>query len=162
LLELTPGSLSQVQFIYETYRSSRATVDVSVPGLEQLPADGENYQIVRGGTETHPQGTYAKPETIETLLEIAKNYREISGSKLSVNDLSLPAGGLFDIRDNWQTPHKSHREGIDADINRTNIEGEFTLCEDDLDLKEAIKIVAAGAKFPRLYCEEQGFKHIDF
>jgi hypothetical protein len=36
--------------------------------------------------------------------------------KLNFNDMSLPWGGIFDLRGDWTTPHKSHRRGIDADV----------------------------------------------
>jgi len=30
--------------------------------------------------------------------------------------MSLENGGLFDIKNNWRPPHKSHRKGINGDI----------------------------------------------
>jgi hypothetical protein len=73
------------------------TADVRVPGLEPLPLSGTDHEVVRGGLATHPEGTSAAPQTIATLMKIAREYRTLTGSKLSVNDLSLPAGGVFDI-----------------------------------------------------------------
>ncbi|MDZ7806091.1 MAG: hypothetical protein U5K71_03130 [Gracilimonas sp.] len=37
---------------------------------------------------------------------------------LRINDISLPSGGLFDVKKSnyWSTPHKEHRTGKQADI----------------------------------------------
>lgn len=140
---------------------THAIVDVGVPDLEPLAAVGNDHQVVRGGTETHPDGTSGTADSTNTLLRIAAEYRRISGSQLSVNDLSLPAGGLFDIGANWQAPHRSHRGGADADINRTNVSGETIDCSDDEDLARAVEHMAAGRAFPFLRCESGGRKHID-
>ncbi len=139
-----------------------AVIDVGIPGLESLPASGTDYQVVRGGTAEHPDGTNGTPGTVRKLLEIAGYYRDATGSMLSVNDLSLPAGGLFDIHSNWQKPHQTHREGLDADINRQNIGGTFAKCLDDRALAKSVLLAAAGGTGPYLYCEEDGLKHIDF
>lgn len=140
------------------------TADVRIPGLEFLPASGPDYEVVRGGRDTHSDAdsTWATHQTIVTLLEIAKVYRALSGSKLSVNDLSLRAGGLFDVENNWMPDHQDHRTGTDADVNRVNISGSLVNCLDDDSFLQAIVKVAASGSFPKRLCESGGRKHINF
>lgn len=138
---------------------THVVIDVRVPNLEPLGA-GNNHTVVRDGKEEHPYGTYGTNDSIATLLEIASEYRKQSNSALSVNDLSLPAGGLFDLGSNWNTPHESHREGKDADINRTNANGAYVGCRADAELLGAVRMVAAGRLLPRLICETRDRKHI--
>lgn len=35
--------------------------------------------------------------------------------------MSIPKGGLLDVKDNWDTPHKSHRRGTDMDISAKSV-----------------------------------------
>lgn len=115
-------------------------------------------RVVRGcSLTTHPDGTSATPQTIATLLNIAREYRALSGSKLSVNDRSLPAGGLFDIFNTWMPAHLDHRTGTDADINQLGID-----CLADESFRKAIATVAASGPFPKRLCESGGRKHINF
>lgn len=121
---------------------------------------GPYHTVARGDTAQHPEGTYGKFKTINTLELIAENYFKKVKRKLSVNDLSLPKGGLFDVHFNWRPGHKSHRTGTDADINQAGVP-----CNLDKKLRKSVK--EAGAY---LSCEDtQGkpdpngpFKHIDF
>lgn len=146
------------------------TYDVGISGLEALPASGDHHVVVRGGTATHPQGTSGTPETVETLNIIAEKYFILTdGRKLSVNDISLPMGGLFDHKATWVPPHKTHRTGTDADINRAQID-----CYYDKKLRKAVEYVADDEDRPYLQCEDDQFrpvpeddstgkyKHIDF
>lgn len=100
---------------------------------------------------------------------IAENYFVLSGRLLSINDMSLIKGGLFDIDAQWTTPHSSHREGKDADINREGIG-----CDQDRDLRTAVdqllnKVKTSSGKLrSALLCEPcpstgtDCRKHIDF
>ena len=94
--------------------------------------------------------------------QFPKKYFELTKRKLSINDLSLPNGGLFDLNGLWNTAkgHDTHRHGNDADINRTDGGGVLKNCEDDKKLKEAVSKIGAG--IPTLLCESGGRKHIDF
>ena len=60
----------------------------------------------------------ANPYTVETLPKIAIEYMQRTGTTLGINDMSLIWGGLFDIDDDWMTPHITHRKGTSADIDR--------------------------------------------
>lgn len=120
---------------------------VKVPGLEPLAAS-DDIALLRGGADKHPEGQWGTPEALDALREIAKEYRERTGQPLSVNDLSLPWGGLFDFENVYLPPHKTHREGIDADINQLGVP-----CFSDDKLKDAVKAVAKR-RFPvKLDCE---------
>ncbi|MBI5197218.1 MAG: hypothetical protein HZA19_01270 [Nitrospirae bacterium] len=122
------------------------------------------YVVARGGTGTHPEGTYGTSKTLTRLQAIADAYFEFTDRKLSVNDLSLPWGGLFDINNNWLPPHQTHRFGTDADINRTDGGGVLTNCPDDKMLEQSIQETnrsLSGGK-AALKCEPGGYKHVDF
>jgi len=133
--------------------------------LSKLP-EGLNlpYMVIRGGADTHPEGTYGTQKTLTRLQAIAGKYFKKTGRKLSVNDLSLPWGGLFDIQNDWGPPHQTHRFGTDADINRIDGDGVFTSCPDDEMLEQSIQEAnrsLSGGK-AALKCEQGGYKHVDF
>jgi hypothetical protein len=103
---------------------------------------------------------------------IAENYFVLSRRLLSINDMSLIKGGLFDIMINtppWKPPHSSHREGKDADINQDGVG-----CDQDRDLRTAADQLLNKVKMPSgnlrsaLFCEPcqstrtDCRKHIDF
>jgi len=153
------------------------TIHVEIKGFDPnpLPDTGDYHIVGRNDTVRHPQGTYGKSDTINKVKEIAKEYfRKTKGRKLSVNDISLPKGGLFDYKNTWATPHKEHRTGTDVDINRKDGGGVFTDCWEDKKLKDAVREVANRKPYPVLRCEDDAgrpvppddpsgkFKHIDF
>jgi hypothetical protein len=149
------------------------SINVGIGELTRLEDSGEHHVVMRGGTTTHPEGTYGKSDNINRLKEIAKEYFDRTDRKLSINDISLPMGGLFDYKNNWATPHKEHRTGTDVDINRTDGGGVYTNCWADDKLEKAVEEVAKGKNRPRLKCEdavlmggliiwEDVYKHIDF
>jgi murein endopeptidase len=51
---------------------------------------------------------------------LARKWYQTFKKPLVINDISLPKGGLLDCKTpekpNWNTPHSSHRKGIEADI----------------------------------------------
>jgi len=146
------------------------TLNVRIPHLEPLldPTPEEHY-AKSGETNTHPWNHYGATNTLEKLKEIAKAYYKLSGRTLSVNDMSLPKGGLFDFEATWEPPHITHRTGTDADIDRKDIS-----CYDDTELRSAVEKVAGEETRPYLQCENKAgqpvppndptgwFKHIDF
>ena len=110
---------------------------------------------------------YAAAEITHTALKlIAAEYLKRSGKFLSINDISLPMGGVYDDNQDWQNPHKEHRFGRDVDINQAG-----TPCKADLHLRAAVNkyLVKLSQKsngdprdFPSaLLCEPGGRKHID-
>lgn len=95
---------------------------VRVPNLELLP-DDTNYVKV-GGTLRHKGPTDANPsalpdhnhlgtpEILELTKRIAMRYASASfkppGTKIRVNDMSLPSGGRFDLTGKWSQIADSH------------------------------------------------------
>lgn len=146
------------------------TLDVSVGGLEILPhriaPDNDDYITVREDRANHPEGQWGTRVTLDALQKIARLYRIFSGTQLSVNDISLPKGGVFDFKATYAPPHDEHRVGTDVDINQLG----FPLCPQDQDLRQAVERIAGGASRPSLQCENTSgkpdrngpFKHINF
>ncbi len=173
------------------------TVEVSYRDLRQLPDLPSLYKKVRNGPsgpgtdQRHTDDmSFAGDETaIEAMRLIAQEYFADTGNKqLRPNDLSLPLGGLFDVRGEWQwSPggHKTHRFGRDIDINRQPLiflpgggtdETQTVSCFDDKEFVEAVNkillpvrtedINVGGTPTPyqtAVNCEFQnlGLKHID-
>ncbi len=138
--------------ITRTTSQSIETLLVAVPGLASLygPAGGASiikadgstapYVKVRGAASAVPHHNedafYGLPRTLETLEKIAAVYKTSSGRALSVNDMSLPSGGKFDIFANWVADpqgHAEHRLGISADINSNG-----PTCQGDIKLQKAV------------------------
>lgn len=170
LLVSPPGWACVSQCFTRISWSFIETDDIGFPSLIELPEDDPfipAYEKVRTKEVEHPDSVafYGAPLTLEVLPAIALVYLLLSDRKLSVNDISLPKGGLFDIAHDWKPKpgHDTHREGKDVDINQENIK-----CENDHDLKLAVNQLLLKVKLPSgrkrssLYCESGGRKHIDF
>lgn len=126
--------------------------------LWQLPVDPSLYLKVRGeevagdGDDLRHLNSVAfggTPRTLVAMRFIATQYMLDTGNKLRPNDLSLPYGGLFDVRAEYRYRpggHRSHRKGEDIDLNQGVItpNGVSTIpCENDIDLHEAVHKVLA-------------------
>ncbi len=140
--------------IHEYYR-----VSLEVDGLEELPTPTatDPYVIGRGPDSklVHSDSVsfWGTPATNFYLRKIATLYQklvtnqdttiypELLTKKLSINDISLPRGGLFDIDGDWDEigGHSTHRNGKDADINRPVLKaGGRLACKDNYDLRFAV------------------------
>lgn len=100
------------------------TLNVGVKGLVPFPESSDTHIVIRGGKAEHPEGTWGTLDTVIRLLTVSQEYFEITDRRLSVNDLSLPQGGLFDLNNQWNTAkggHEEHRTGADADLNRADM-----------------------------------------
>lgn len=152
------------------------TMIVGLPYLQPLPImtspDLGFYVTFRNPDTTHTNANafWATSDTIDLLLLVAEEYWVSTtdnfthlGEPLSVNDMSLPLGGLFDWKVlldpafEWKTPHITHRQGRDVDINPLGV-----ACQVDKDLKKAVAIVRRTHPGVRLHCEDNGNKHINF
>ncbi len=79
------------------------------------------------GNSNHPNNNYCTIAMGDSLALGIFDFYEWSSSDdagnggvpitLSLNDMSLPWGGLFDIHDTWQPDHQWHRVGRSVDIN---------------------------------------------
>lgn len=115
------------------FPAATATARVEVPGLVELPEAPARY--VRIGTPDNHAGTndpcipetrpptsrhfeafFGQPALLKAIEEIAATMLQQTGILLRVNDMSLPLGGLFDIDNNWRTPHFTHRVGRHVDL----------------------------------------------
>ncbi len=154
------------------------TLDVGVTtGLLPLadpksnPGVSFSYTRVRNALG-HPDEVayYGTINTLFFLNNIAISYKK-KGYKLSVNDMSLPRGGLFDVDADYLEPHSFHRTGESADINQ-DINGDCL--QNDL-LRRAVDRempIQAGSPFAnakryfpsRFLCEQNNNNsiHLDF
>lgn len=101
--------------------SQSETANVGIEGLAEL-GPGAGYDLV-GKTPTHPRNHFGTSEALTQLPLIAAQYkREFPRNpNLNYNDMSLPFGGLFDWKDTWAPPHKTHRFGYQIDINLSSV-----------------------------------------
>ena len=116
----------------------RDSILVSVPDLLALP-ESDYYELTgapqnHAGTNDpcrptppevpHAQNINVSSEMASAIEEIARQYfEETDGTRIRVNDASLPFGGLFDVSSSspWQRPHAEHRNGNQADIGFTAV-----------------------------------------
>lgn len=136
--------------------------------LVRVPESGTDYQVQDASpghydSSGYTYGSYLRPDAEQLLLKIAVVYHKITGNRLSVNDMSLPVGGLYDVYQNWINPHAGHRTGKAADINHQDMGGVYSDCEQDKALKIAVKKIIGSTQsgWMKLYCESGGRKHIN-
>lgn len=148
------------------------TTIVGVENLRQLP-DGEHYIKVRSPDSSHVDAVaFAASELMILAIDaLAKAYNRLSGDKnfiLSVNDISLPMGGILDLKNDWQYPHKSHRGGLDADLNKRPGNSAVDIpCSKDDALHDAAREVLepySSRRSSAILCEpfNNDNKHLDF
>jgi len=108
-----------------------------IEGLVLLPDGNEDYIKVCGDSlHTEGQNYYGRPQMINGLTQLAQDitdwYSLITTTtedpndgiqtSLSINDLSLMYGGIYDVDAGWDScgrGHQLHRLGKSADINTT-------------------------------------------
>lgn len=154
----------------------RDTVHVGVQDLVNLPAPStaDHYVKARNPDTEHPNAVafYIKKKHLPEFRKLANLYYKFTvlHRALSLNDMTLPLGGLFDINGDWKPPHSSHRDGTDADVNG-KINGVDTPCLTDFALIKAARVAlpmlrsrfGTGANTDSaLLCESRYRRHIDF
>jgi len=87
----------------------------------ELMTEGEHYDLIgaygeSGVDSKHRVNHYGTSNLINKLKALADSVYADSSYVLRINDVSLQFGGPFDIKNNWDTPHENHREGVSADI----------------------------------------------
>jgi hypothetical protein len=111
------------------------------------------------------------------LEQIANIYRHLTADRLSVNDMSLPEGGLFDVYatrpdskgqlHTSQPPHKGHRVGFAFDVNTHDGAGQVVERNDggsfDLAVEEFDRLVSVDpTTVPnQIFCESGGRIHVN-
>jgi hypothetical protein len=111
---------------------------VKVPELVELESNTSIYELV--GTpdnysltndpcratppkSKHYFNHFGTQNLIASLINISSEYnKKYLSIRLRVNDMSLKYGGLFDWINNWESPHKLHRLGKNADVGFTGID----------------------------------------
>jgi hypothetical protein len=106
-----------------------------VKDLEQVKS-GEKITVA-GATSEHPEDFYGTKETLGKFTKLADKFREYQDKHnvaltgeyckkkawlpvvpVSMNDIALPDGGIFDLGKNWQPSHYTHSKGGGGDFNR--------------------------------------------
>lgn len=117
------------------------TEDIGVDGLSDLPP-GPHYAVIRSPSSLnlHPHGSAGTSDTLLKTISIAQAYALMTGRGLSINDLSLPRGGKFDLSGiyNEDGEHSSHRTGKDVDFNSTDLGGQTTNCLIDKQFQQIL------------------------
>lgn len=145
---------------------------IEYPGLQPLANSGTDYFILRKPDVGHPDAVadWGLPDTISTLQLIAQKYHTLTSWRLSINDMSLPKGGLFDIHHDWTNPHKSHRDGTAFDVNQRDESGISVRCLQQVDLQKVVRkidklppiqSITAKSTPVGILCEPGGRIHIN-
>jgi hypothetical protein len=115
--------------------NAKAKIFVRVGGLQALSAGpSENFVLVGkfgepGVTSRHRDNHFGTETLIAKVRALADIVYRDSAYVLRINDISLPWGGVFDIQNNWSTPHSGHRVGVNVDID------EIDTNKKEIDLK---------------------------
>lgn len=118
--------------LYVKYRDGDKDLSNFRGALDKDHGKDHDTMVAIGFEDTHhPDNHYGTATFNQKLESIAKKYydefhcykKAEDGSHLGyqaigVNDMSLQYGGLFDVYNNWKTPHSSpgHAKGLAADI----------------------------------------------
>jgi hypothetical protein len=94
---------------------ARCFIDVVVGGLTPLIAS--TGIALSGSKPSHPSNHWGTPALVAGLQELGRRFFAQFQKNIWVNDISLPVGGLFDFQNTWTPPHRTHRDGRDADVN---------------------------------------------
>jgi hypothetical protein len=154
------------------------TLNVGIPNLVPLAGSGTFHLVVRtpASQASHPEGTFGTLRTLALLEALAQDYAALSSilfpglsPKLSVNDISLPRGGMFDLNNQWfaqNTPgngHVGHRTGTAADLNRAGVNGFQIQCDNTLrELVDTVIPEPPPGRPSALRCETGDRRHVDF
>ncbi len=90
------------------------TITVAVGGLMEL-LPGANYGLI-GATSPHPANHFGAQQLVTDLQALAQQFFQQYAQRLEFNDMSLIAGGIFDLNRNYQGPHFEHRVGTNCDL----------------------------------------------
>jgi hypothetical protein len=119
----------------------RASTTIAAEVKDLQPATFDSNMVQgRGDTSdssAHPDGSYGIPATLSAFSNLANDFRKYQdlhnaalvgcGKKkwpiepLSVNDIALPTGGIFDWQISqtpWRPSHQTHNKGEGGDFNR--------------------------------------------
>jgi len=123
---------AQIRGRADAAASREVAVTTQVEGLQEYMTDHPN-EILVGQVENHGTNHWGTAEAINRMHNIVDTFRESwvqaapAGTErdrddaptIRINDFNLEHGGLYDFRDNWRNPHRTHRLGNDIDISRS-------------------------------------------
>ena len=93
-------------------------IDVRFDGLQKL-LPHPRLKVYTNDPK-HPQNDYGRPELLSALSRLADAYSKVfPKGQLWVNDMSLPWGGIFDVKGTIADPdmgHSGHKWGGEVDI----------------------------------------------
>jgi len=96
-------------------------ITLSIMGLVQISAANGHFAFHDGKTCPHsPLPHWLTPTARSKMISLAAQYYYLTGRYLSLNDASLPLGGVIANQNGGGRDaacHKSHRQGIDIDLN---------------------------------------------
>lgn len=97
--------------------------EMKVPNLVEL-IKGPGYDLVGENTTLHPKNHYGTAAMNTTVKKLAADFDascSTAAVNLSYNDMSLVWGGLYDLRGDWNVPHREHRFGVNIDVGKRQI-----------------------------------------
>lgn len=103
---------------------------VKISGLIDLESVGSASFTPVGGLPGHPEhpvNHYGTPTMVQSVVKLANDYKSKYGDALAYNDISLRWGGIFDLHQDWQKPHKGHNLGTHLDVGLVPPERRSTL-----------------------------------
>jgi len=107
-----------------TYWCFETTVDVGL-NLIPLPDNPALYKKFRSPDTRHTNEVafYGTGTALNNINEISDWHNQLALNRtLSINDMSLIKGGIFDINGNYSPSHYEHRTGESADINKEGVD----------------------------------------
>lgn len=117
------GGRVRVHMVY-TLNGTRQTRDtpnavtVSAIGGDELASvagRSPSYNLV-GETSTHPSNHFCQEGFCQKLVTLGDAYLNQWDLSLAYNDSSLLKGGVFDVNNDWMTPHSEHDFGVNQDV----------------------------------------------
>jgi hypothetical protein len=120
------------------------TVVAEVKDLQPATFDSNLIEGRRDSSDSspHPDGSWGTPGVVQAFASLAKDFRYYQDEQnallkehgkqpwksvnypkrdtepLSMNDIALPTGGVFDWHQTWRPSHQTHNKGEGGDFNR--------------------------------------------
>jgi hypothetical protein len=95
--------------------SAQKKISIEVPGLQRY--DSGIGADMTGALPEHPDNHYATSGHLSRLGSLIFYFtRQWPTKRLTLNDSSLPLGGLYDINTRWTPAHVGHRWGNNTDL----------------------------------------------
>ena len=151
---------------------------VSANALQRANSN-DNLELT-GATDAHPDGLWGMHTTLDKFEQLAKSFHDaqvkhnnalktgtpsfqewIPIKKLSLNDIALMDGGIFDLGQNWQGGHFTHSKGQGGDFNRFTEDEDKTAIDCDgstanLQIWYLQTLVELGKNYGKWDCTDLG------